>query len=43
LAEAVMKLADDCAEVVAPNSITKPEYGENGALIGKEPSALVGV
>jgi hypothetical protein len=40
LAEAVMKLADDCVEVVAPNSIPNPEYGENGGLIGKEPEGV---
>jgi hypothetical protein len=35
-----MKLADDCVEVAAPNSIPNPEYGENGGLIGKEPEGF---
>jgi hypothetical protein len=40
LAEAVMRLADDCVEVVAPYWIPNPEYGENGGLIGKEPEGV---
>lgn len=35
-----MKLADDCVEVVARNSIPNPEYGENGGLIGNEPEGV---